>query len=137
MSQPLFGNYQRYYRVTQELPIDCLRKLKEGEMVIKQGCKPDRYVAIFNDTEGFPYIKIVEAAGNVFRSGLYSYPTFEHFLKAYRAYVWPSQVKSLTPVPILPPPRSILYNKPPFSLDERMKKAPLSSSGRGVPLNLA
>ncbi len=138
MSASLFGNYQKYYRVTQELPIDCLRKLKEGEMVIKQGSAANTYVVIFNDMEGLPYIKTVEAAGNIFRSGTHSYPTFERFLKTYRAYVWPSQVKAITPVPILPPPpRSVLYNKPLFSLDARVKNTPVRSRGRGAPLNLA
>jgi MFS family permease len=138
MSQPLFGNYEKYYRVTQEFPIDCLRSLKKGEMVIKQGSQPNRYVAIFHDVEGLPYIKIVEAVGNVFRSGLSLYPTFENFLKSFGADVLPDQQRPLLPILMPPPPpRSILYNKPLFSLDAKKKLPPLRSTGRGVSLNPA
>lgn len=129
MSAPLFGNYQHYYRVTEELPIDCLRNLKEGEMVIKQGSKPTTYVAIFHNKEGVPYIKIVEAVANIFRSGTSLYPTFEHFLKTYEAHVKSAQPK-LLPLVMPPPSRSILYNKPLFSKDPKNQKQFLPSIGK-------
>ena len=132
MSAPLFGNYQHYFRVTKDLPIDCLRNLKEGEMIIKPGSKPNIYVAIFHNKDGLPYIKIVEAVANIFRSGIYLYPTFEHFLKTYEAHVEPAQPKLPPLVMPPPPPRSILYNKPLFSKDAKNQKQFLPSIGRGI-----
>lgn len=120
MSAPLFGNYQHYYRVTKDLPIDCLKNLKEREMVIKQGSEPHTYIAIFRTADELPYIKVVEAVRNVFRSGDRDYPTFEHFLKAHNAHVMPAAPRATLPSAMLPP----LPGKPLFSKDVKAKKVP-------------
>ncbi len=84
----LFGPYKQYYHSDFAFPIDRLRSLGKGELVIQPSrVSPNRFLAIFNSRSGVPYIKSFGADAQGITCDKTRYASFRVFLEHYNADV--------------------------------------------------